>query len=71
MTAMELLDAILKAKRKNYHWLGAECGESESLIYNRKKVGDLKVSVFKRYVEKLGCEIVIRDLYSTAEWRLK
>lgn len=70
MTSMELVRHIAKRKGKSLAWLGRTNGESQNQVYARMSVGDPKVEVLKRYLKSLGCEIVVRDLYSPDEWRL-
>ena len=70
MSAMELLDIILGYKKKSLHWLGKQCNESKSQIYNRKVAEDIKVEVFKKYLKELGCHIEIVDDYSPTRWVL-
>ena len=70
MNIFDVLHFIVKYKGRSYHWLGKQCGESRSQIYNRKASGDSKVEVLKKYMDALGCDIYIRDRDSPTEWKL-
>lgn len=68
MKTMELIGIILEMKRKSYHWLGQQCNESPSQIYNRRVAKDIQVETLKKYCKAMGCRIVIEDEYSPARW---
>ena len=70
MNVFDVLNFILKYKKRSLHWLGKQCHESKSQIYNRKASGDLKVEVLKKYADVLDCDIYIKDRHSPAEWKL-
>ena len=70
MTAIEGLEWVIKAKGKSWHWVGQQCNETPSQIYNRRIMGDLKFEVLKKYLNALGCDLYIKDRYSPAEWKL-
>lgn len=70
MTAMELVKYIAKKKKRSMAWLSRANGESQNQVYARMTAGDVKFEVWKRYLKSLGCEIVVRDLYSPDEWRI-
>lgn len=70
MSVFDVLDFVLKYKKKSYHWLGRQCGESKSQIYNRKASGDMKIEVLKKYADALGCDLYLKDRHSPTEWKL-
>lgn len=70
MRAIDLIELIAEYKGRTFRWLGEQCGESKSQIYNRKAAEDIKVEVLKKYVKKLDCHIEIVDNYSPARWLL-
>ena len=67
--AMEVIDAIRALKRISKTRLAVFMG-CRSQYYKQMHSNDIMVTSLKKYAVLLGCEVILRDRESGAEWRV-
>lgn len=67
--AMRTVENIRKQKRMKKSQL-LVYSKSRTRYYEQMDADDIKVMTLKTYVNLMGCDLIVRDRISLAEWRV-
>ena len=70
MKQAELINAIIQSKGTSQAWVGRQIGRKQTAINRTIKYGNMSVDMLYTIMDVLGCEIVVKDKMSGAEYLL-
>lgn len=70
MKQAELINAIIQSKGTSQAWVGRQIGRKQTTINRTIKYGNMSVDMLYTIMDVLGCEIIVKDKMSGAEYLL-
>lgn len=70
MKQAELINAIIQSKGTSQAWVGRQIGRKQTAINRTIKYGNMSVDMLYTIMDVLGCEIIVKDKMSGAEYLL-
>ena len=70
MMQEELINTIIASKGTSQAWVGRQIGRKQTAINRTIKYGNMSVDMLYTILNKLNCDIVIKDRTSDAEYLL-
>lgn len=70
MMQEELINTIIQKRGTSQAWVGRQIGRKQTAINRTIKYGNMSVDMLYTILDTLGCEIIVKDKASGAEYLL-